>query len=126
MNLKRLEGSPPIALLAATGRSRENVALWECAGVAYHYRTAAAEAPAQEKVLTSTGACMLTIRLPKSEWGKAWRAMIAIAPVRLIADDPIYEVQPAHLALLIARRFSYEMVPMHRRRTVKRRHGEAD
>ena len=40
---------------------------------------------------------MLTIRLPKSEWAKAWRAMIEVAPVRLIADDPVYEVLPAHL-----------------------------
>jgi len=64
---------------------------------------------------------MLTIRLPKSEWGKAWRAMIEIAPVRLIADDPVYEVQPAHLELLIARGFTYEVVPVHPRRAEKRR-----
>ena len=53
---------------------------------------------------------MLTIRLSKSEWGKAWRAMIDVAPVRLIADDPIYEVLPAHLELLSARGFTYELV----------------
>ena len=46
---------------------------------------------------------MLTIRLSKAEWGKAWRAMIEIAPVRLIADDPLYEVLPAHIELLTAR-----------------------
>jgi hypothetical protein len=72
------------------------------------------------------GSDMLTIRLPKSEWGKAWRAMIEIAPVRLIADDPIYEVQPAHLELLNARGFTYEMVPVHPRRREKRRRGKAD
>ena len=32
---------------------------------------------------------MLTIRLFKADWPKAWRAMIEIAPVRLIADDPL-------------------------------------
>ena len=53
---------------------------------------------------------MLTIRLQKSDWGKAWRAMIEIGPVRLIADDPLYEVLPAHLELLTARGFSYEVV----------------
>jgi hypothetical protein len=37
---------------------------------------------------------MLTIRLPKTEWANAWRAMIDVAPVRLITDDPIYEVLP--------------------------------
>ena len=53
---------------------------------------------------------MLKIRLSKADWGKAWRAMIEIAPVRLIADDPIYEVLPAHLELLAARGFQYEIV----------------
>jgi hypothetical protein len=53
---------------------------------------------------------MLTIRLPKAEWGRAWRAMIEIAPVRLIADDPLYEVLPAHLELLAARGLRYEIV----------------
>jgi hypothetical protein len=42
---------------------------------------------------------MIKIRLPKAEWGKAWRAMIEIGPVTLIADDPIYVVLPAHLEL---------------------------
>ena len=59
---------------------------------------------------------MLTIRLPKSEWDKAWHAMIEIAPVRLIADDPIYEVQPAHLELLIARGFTCEVVKSSKKR----------
>ncbi len=53
---------------------------------------------------------MITIRIPKHQWGKAWRAMIAVAPVRLVADDPIYEVLPQHLELLDARGFSYEVV----------------
>ena len=53
---------------------------------------------------------MLTIRLPKADWAKAWRAMIEIAPVRLIGADPLYEVQPAHLELLTARGFSYDVV----------------
>jgi hypothetical protein len=61
--------------------------------------------------LKEAEALMLTIRLPKAEWAKAWRAMIEVAPVRLIADDPIYEVQPAHLELLTARGFTYEVVP---------------
>jgi len=53
---------------------------------------------------------MLTIRLPKTDWPKAWRAMIEIGPVRLIASDPVYEVLPAHLELLAARGFNYEVV----------------
>jgi hypothetical protein len=59
---------------------------------------------------------MLTIRLSKSEWGKAWRAMTEVAPVRLVADDPIYEVLPAHLDMLTARGFSYEVSPQRPKR----------
>jgi hypothetical protein len=57
---------------------------------------------------------VLTIRLPKADWAKAWRAMIEVAPVRLVAGDPIYEVQPAHLELLTLRGFTYEVVPSRR------------
>jgi hypothetical protein len=69
---------------------------------------------------------MLTIRLSKDEWAKAWRAMIEVAPVRLIADDPVYEVLPAHLDVLNARGFTYEVLPARQRREEKRRHGTAD
>ena len=69
---------------------------------------------------------MLAIRLLKTEWAKAWRAMIEVAPVRLIADDPVYEVLPAHLELLTARGFTYEVVPLRSRRPEKRRHVTAD
>jgi hypothetical protein len=53
---------------------------------------------------------VITIRLPKQHWGKAWKAMVEIAPVRLVADDPIYEVLPIHLEVLSTRGFSYEVV----------------
>jgi hypothetical protein len=53
---------------------------------------------------------MLTIRLSKREWAKAWRAMIELAPVRLVAEDPIYEVLPSHLEMLNSRGFTYEVV----------------
>ncbi len=69
---------------------------------------------------------MLTIRLPKRQWGKAWRALIEIAPVRLVAPDPLYEVLPAHLEALTARGFSYELVDPQAARMEKRRRGTAD
>ena len=53
---------------------------------------------------------MIAIRIPKSQWRKAWRAMVEIAPVRLVASDPIYEVLPAHLEMLNGRGFTYEIV----------------
>jgi hypothetical protein len=69
---------------------------------------------------------MITIRLPKQQWGKAWRAMIEIAPIRLVADDPIYEVQPAHLELLDSRGFSYEVINRREFRKQKTRHASSD
>jgi hypothetical protein len=69
---------------------------------------------------------MISIRLRKGEWGKAWRAMIEIAPVRLVADDPIYEVLPAHLEILNSRGFSYEIVAPLSGHKEKRRHGTAN
>jgi hypothetical protein len=69
---------------------------------------------------------MLTIRLSTTDWAKAWRAMIEVAPVRLVANDPVYEVLPAHLELLTARGFSYEVLPSRPRRPEKRRHGAAN
>lgn len=69
---------------------------------------------------------MLMIRLPKAERAKAWRAMIEIGPVRLIAHDPIYEVLPAHLDMLTARGFTFEVIPSRARQTEKRRLGKAN
>ena len=68
----------------------------------------------------------MLIRFTKAEWGKAWRAMIEIGPVRLVTEDPIYEVLSAHLEMLTARGFCYEVVPGRSRRTERRRHGTAD
>ena len=69
---------------------------------------------------------MITIRIPKDQWGKTWRALIEVAPVRLVAPDPIYEVLPAHLELLDARGFSYEVLALRRGGREKRRHGTSD
>ena len=69
---------------------------------------------------------MIKIRLPKSERGKAWRAMIEIGPIRLIAADPIYEVLPAHVELLIARGIHFEIIPKRNSPQPRRRHGKAN
>jgi len=65
---------------------------------------------------------MIAICLPKGQRSKARRAMIENAPMRLAAKDPIYEVSPAHLELLNARGFSYEIVipPVGRRENQRR------
>jgi hypothetical protein len=53
---------------------------------------------------------MLTIRLPNTEWAKAWQAMIAVAPVRLIRNDAVYEVLPGHLEVLAACGINYQVL----------------
>ncbi len=71
---------------------------------------------------------MITIRLPKRQWAGAWRTMVEIAPVRLVAPDPIYEVLPAHLELLDKRGVSYELArpaPTQKDRRPSRRHNAA-
>jgi hypothetical protein len=64
---------------------------------------------------------MIAVRIPKRQWGKAWRAMIEVAPVRLIADDPIYEVMPAHLEILTAAGVRYEVLEHEPRRRSRRK-----
>jgi hypothetical protein len=65
---------------------------------------------------------MPAIRIPKQQWGKAWLAMIEIAPVRLVAADPVYEVLPEHIDLLAAQGVAYEVVqPQSNRKQDRRR-----
>ena len=53
---------------------------------------------------------MIAVRIPKAQRARAWRAMIKVAPIRLVSKEPVYEVLPAHLELLTARGISYELV----------------
>jgi hypothetical protein len=53
---------------------------------------------------------MIAIRIPKAQRAKAWRAMIDVAPIRLVSKEPVYEVLPAHLELLSARGIPFEVV----------------
>ena len=50
----------------------------------------------------------------------------SLAPVRLVAKDPIYEVLPAHLELLKSQGFGYEIVKPTTGRKSKRRHASPD
>ena len=69
---------------------------------------------------------MIKIRLPKKSWGATWRALIDVGPVRLIADDPIYEVLPAHVELLQSKGLPFEIVDRSRNGKDNKRHGTAD
>ena len=69
---------------------------------------------------------MIAVRIPKAQRAKAWRAMIEIAPIRLISKEPVYEVLPAHLDLLAARGISYEVVGPPSSRQENRRRASSD
>lgn len=69
---------------------------------------------------------MIAIRLPKNQRGKARRAMIEIAPIRLVAKDPIYEVLPAHIEMLDARGIPYTIVPREAPKLVRQRRATSD
>jgi hypothetical protein len=69
---------------------------------------------------------MLTIRLLKAEWAKAWGVMIEVGLVRLIGSDTLYEALPAHLDVLTARGFRHEVATAKPRRAEKRRYSTTD
>ena len=69
---------------------------------------------------------MIAIRIAKSQWGKAWRAMIQVGPVRLVSAEPIYEVLPAHLELLNTLHITYDVVNPHAGPAEKRRHAASN
>ena len=69
---------------------------------------------------------MIAIRIPKKQWGPAWRAMIEVAPVRLVAKDPIYEVFPAHLELLDSMGIAYEIIKRSLPRKEQRRRASSN
>ena len=62
---------------------------------------------------------ILDIRMPR-------KTGLEVAPVRLVAKDPIYEVLPAHLELLKSQGFGYEIVKPTTGRKSKRRHASPD
>ena len=68
---------------------------------------------------------MIAIRIPKAQRAKAWRAMIEVAPVRLVSQGPVYEVCPAHLELLTAQGIAYEVVRLPPDPQEKRRRAAA-
>jgi len=68
---------------------------------------------------------MIAVRIPKARRAKAWRAMIEIAPIRLVSREPVYEVFPAHLELLAARGIPYEVVGLPSSRQENRRRASS-
>jgi hypothetical protein len=53
---------------------------------------------------------MPTIRIPASEWGKVWRALVAAGPISRISQEPVYLVSDQHLRLLRRKKLPFELV----------------
>lgn len=69
---------------------------------------------------------MIVIRLPKKRWAKAWRAMVEVGPLTMIAADPVFEVLASHLDVLESKGFAYEVLGPHKGRKQKPRHASSD
>jgi hypothetical protein len=53
---------------------------------------------------------MPTIRIPQSQWGKVWRALVAAGPVARVSQEPIYQVSDRQLQLLRRKKLPFELV----------------
>jgi hypothetical protein len=53
------------------------------------------------------------IRIPASQWGKVWRALVASGPISRISQEPVYVVSNQQLRLLCRKKLSFELVSGH-------------
>ena len=53
---------------------------------------------------------MPTIRIPASQWGKVWRALVASGPISRISQKPVYIVSDRQLRLLRHKKLPFELI----------------
>jgi hypothetical protein len=53
---------------------------------------------------------MPTIRIPESQWGKVWRALVASGPISRLSQEPIYVISERQLLLLRRKKLPFELV----------------
>lgn len=53
---------------------------------------------------------MPTIRVPESQWGKVWRALVASGPVSRPSQEPVYLVSDHQLRLLRRKKLPFELI----------------
>ena len=53
---------------------------------------------------------MPTIRIPESQWGKVWRALVASGPISRISEEPIYVISERQLLLLRRKKLPFELI----------------
>ena len=56
------------------------------------------------------GAAVVTIRIPKDDWGRVWRALVAAGPVSRVSEEPVYLVTDRQLQLLRRKKLPFEVV----------------
>ncbi len=66
---------------------------------------------------------MQAIRIPDAQWGKVWRALVAIGPVSCIGPEPIYLVSDRQVRLLRRKKLPFDVVPPPDGRQAGRNHA---
>ncbi len=55
---------------------------------------------------------MQAIRIPETQWGKVWRALIASGPISRVSQEPIYVVSDQQVRMLRRKKLPFEIVPL--------------
>ena len=66
---------------------------------------------------------MPTIRIPKNEWGKVWRTLVASGPVSRLSNEPLYAVSDEQVKILRHKKLPFKIVTAPDGRRKKNRNG---
>jgi hypothetical protein len=66
---------------------------------------------------------VVTIRIPRDQWGPVWQALVAAGPVSRVSEEPIYLVTQSQVRLLQRKKLPFEIVESSNGRAADRKHG---
>lgn len=66
---------------------------------------------------------MVTIRIPRDQWGPVWRALVAAGPISRVSEELIYLVTDSQLRLLRRKNLPFEVVESSNGRAAGKKHG---
>jgi hypothetical protein len=66
---------------------------------------------------------VVTIKIPRDQWGPVWRALVAAGPVSRVSEETLYLVTEDQLRLLKRKKLPFEVVDSANGRGVSEAHG---
>jgi hypothetical protein len=66
---------------------------------------------------------VVTIRIPRDQWGPVWQALVAAGPVSRVSEEPIYLVTDSQLRLLQRKKLPFEIVDSSNGHAAGKKHG---